>query len=65
MKTGEYHSDSDYLECDGDVEETVCMDSTIGLLLMPEDAHMPGICVNNEPSYVKKCVFKIPIDSLK
>jgi YhcH/YjgK/YiaL family protein len=65
MKTGEYHSDSDYLECDGDVEETVYMDSTIGLLLMPEDVHMPGICVNAAPSYVKKCVFKIPIDYLR
>lgn len=46
MKTGIYHSDSNYLECYVDVAETVCMVSTIGLLLMLEDAHMLGICVN-------------------
>lgn len=61
VKIGEYHEDTDYLECNGASENAVKMNTEYGLLLMPQDAHMPGICVNEEPSYVKKCVFKIPI----
>lgn len=31
------------------------------LILPPEDVHMPGVCVN-EPSKVRKLVFKIPVN---
>ena len=61
MAIGEYHSESDYLECTGDSDQVISINKTLGVLLMPEDAHMPGICAQNQPSKVKKCVFKIPV----
>ncbi len=61
MELGNYHEDSDYLECNGDGEQTIKMEKRYGLLLLPKDAHMPGICCNNQSSQVKKCVFKIPV----
>ena len=61
METGAYHEESDYLECKGEPMHTLKLNENICVLLMPEDAHMPGISVGNNPKAVKKVVFKIPI----
>ena len=61
MELGQYFDDSDYLECNGDSEQTFKMEKGYGLLLLPKDAHMPGVCCHNQPAEVKKCVFKIPV----
>ena len=61
MESGEYHEDSDYLECAGACGNIVNMNTESGLLLMPNDVHMPCISKDNMPAFVKKCVFKIPM----
>ena len=62
MESGEYNPDNDYLPCDGVAEVCYVLDKSTGILLMPEDAHMPGIGVENKTSIVKKAVFKIPVN---
>ena len=61
MEIGAFHPESDYLECTGNSEQAIELNRKVGVLLMPEDAHMPGVCIDNEPAMVKKCVFKIPL----
>lgn len=61
MELGNYHSDSDYQECTGNTEHIIEMNPSVGLLLLPEDVHMPGVCLYEKPLMVKKCVFKIPM----
>lgn len=61
MKIGKYSEDSDYLQCDGNCEKKVKLDKTKCVLLLPEDAHMPGVCIAHQPMKVKKAVFKIPV----
>ena len=61
MNTGVYHEDSDYLECNGECEKAVKIDKDTCLLLFPEDVHMPGICLKQQPMNVKKAVVKIPM----
>ena len=61
MKLGDYHPDDDYQECEGMPEHTIEIGTSLGLLLMPEDAHMPGVCFGEKTTHVKKCVFKIPV----
>ncbi|MBO5237159.1 MAG: YhcH/YjgK/YiaL family protein [Lachnospiraceae bacterium] len=65
METGEFNQESDFVPCNGEIEESYLMNPKKALLLMPEDAHMPGICVDNNPTRVKKAVFKIPVECLK
>lgn len=62
MKLGKYNPEKDYLPCDGEAEVCYVLDKSTGILLMPEDAHMPGIGVENKTSIVKKAVFKIPVN---
>ena len=59
METGAYHAENDYLECKGEPMHTLKLNENICVLLMPEDAHMPGISVDNNLKAVKKAVFKI------
>jgi len=59
MKKGEYNPEKDYLLCNGEAESSYVLDKNTGILLMPEDAHMPGIYLDNKASVVKKAVFKI------
>ena len=61
MELGEYHPDNDYLPCDGAAEHSYVLDENTAILLMPEDAHMPGICFEEKAAKVKKAVFKIPV----
>lgn len=62
MDTGVYVKEKDFLPCEGETKTSVYMKGAEALLLLPEDVHMPNICVGDEPSYVKKAVFKIPIE---
>ena len=61
MNIGEYHEDSDYFACDGPCGERVKLNKDQCVLLLPEDAHMPGVCLAGQPMQVKKAVFKIPV----
>ncbi len=61
MNVGTYHEDSDYLECSGEMSEAVKADKDTCVLLLPEDAHMPGVCIARKPMAVKKAVCKIPV----
>lgn len=61
MSIGNYLEDADYLECSGELDEAVKVDQDTCVLLLPEDAHMPGVCIARQPQNVKKAVFKIPV----
>ena len=61
MKVERYDSEQDYIPCCGETEASYVLDGNSGILLMPEDAHMPGANVAAMPLQVKKAVFKIPI----
>ena len=64
MSVGVYHQDSDYLECTGECEKSVKLDKNKCILLLPEDVHMPGVCIDKQVKGVKKAVFKIPMNLL-
>jgi len=59
MHLGEYKKQEDYQQCDGEYERIIHMTSDKGVLLLPEDAHMPGVICGDKTSFVKKAVFKI------
>ncbi len=61
MNLGNYHEASDYLECSGEMSEAVKVDKDTCVLLLPEDAHMPSVCIARQPVKVKKAVCKIPV----
>ncbi len=61
MKTSEYDSDRDYIQCFGEAESCLTLDRNTGVLLMPEDAHKPCMSIGDIPVSVKKAVFKIPV----
>ena len=61
MEIGDYHAKEDYLECKGEAMHTLRLNKNVCVLLLPEDAHIPGISINDNPAAVKKAVFKIPI----
>ncbi len=61
MHVGDYREESDYLACSGDREEAVKVDQNTCVLLLPEDGHMPGVCIARQPMKVKKAVYKIPV----
>lgn len=60
LAPGDYDAEKDFLPLSG---EGVFLTLQAGdfMLLMPEDAHMPGIAVNG-PEIVKKAVVKIGLD---
>lgn len=60
-KIGAYREEKDYLECSAELGEAVKVNKDTCVLLLPEDAHMPGVCVDRKPMDVKKAVFKIPV----
>ena len=61
MKVGEYDAEEDYIPCFGESEVACVIDNKTGVILMPNDAHMPGISADGIPMIVKKAVFKIPV----
>ena len=62
MKQGYYDKDIDFLICFGDPKERITLSKGIGIVLMPQDAHMPCLHSNNQPSKIRKAVFKIPVE---
>ncbi len=60
LQQGEYDSTKDFLPLYGD-GDLVTLRSGSFVLLMPEDAHMPGMAIGS-PAPVKKVVVKIAID---
>lgn len=61
MNQGAYNEASDYLECSGEMNGAVKVDKDTCVLLLPEDAHMPNVCIDRKPMAVKKAVCKIPV----
>ena len=53
----EYNSEKDVMFLNGSVDK-VKADNKTFLIIYPQDAHMPALCVN-EPKHVKKAIFKI------
>ena len=60
LTAGEYDADKDLLRLTGH-GDLVSMPSGTFMLLLPEDAHMPGLAVD-APSPVKKIVVKIAVE---
>lgn len=60
-KIGNYREEKDFLECSTEQGEAVKVDKDTCVLLLPEDAHMPNVCIDRQPMAVKKAVCKIPV----
>lgn len=61
VSIGAYREEKDFLECGTEQGEAVKVDENTCVLLLPEDAHMPGVCIDRAPMDVKKAVCKIPV----
>jgi YhcH/YjgK/YiaL family protein len=59
LQQGEYDANKDFLPLDGD-GNFFTLQSGYFVLLLPEDAHMPGLAVAS-PAPVKKVVVKIAV----
>ena len=63
--TSEYAEEGDFALYSGATEgEIYLMEPGRWCLVMPEDAHMPGVAPANEPAPVKKAVFKVLVEHL-
>lgn len=62
MKQGEYDGNNDYLVCYGNSSEEITICAGNGIVLMPEDVHMPCLHCNGKPTSIRKAVFKIPVE---
>jgi YhcH/YjgK/YiaL family protein len=60
LKQSEYDSIKDFLPLHGDGDLVTVHDGSF-ILLLPEDAYMPGMAID-KPVQVKKVVIKIAID---
>ena len=60
LRQGEYDEGKDFLPLYGD-GDLVTLRSGCFVLLMPEDAHMPGMAIGS-PAPVKKVVIKIAVE---
>jgi biofilm protein TabA len=60
LQQGEYDASKDFLPLHGD-GNLFTLHSGSFVLLLPEDAHMPGMAIGS-PSPVKKIVVKISVD---
>jgi YhcH/YjgK/YiaL family protein len=60
LQQGEYDEVKDFLPLYGD-GDLVTLRSGCFVLLLPEDAHMPGLAISS-PAPVKKVVVKIAVD---
>ena len=60
LRQGEYDANKDFLPLHGD-GNLVTLNSGSFILLLPEDAHMPGMAIGS-PAPVKKVVIKISVD---
>jgi YhcH/YjgK/YiaL family protein len=60
MEQKPYHCENDFLVLSGDKRVSVVIGSGEYVVCFPEDAHMPGIQVE-QPEVVKKAIFKIRV----
>jgi YhcH/YjgK/YiaL family protein len=60
LQQGEYDASKDFLPLQGD-GDFFTLHSGCFVLLLPEDAHMPGMAIGS-PTPVKKIVVKISVD---
>ena len=60
LQPGEYDAAKDFLPLNGD-GDLLALHSGSFVLLLPEDAHMPGMALGS-PAPVRKIVVKIPVD---
>jgi YhcH/YjgK/YiaL family protein len=59
MKPGAYDQAKDFLAIEG-TGDFLTLRKGDFMLLFPDDAHMPSLAGGNDPTPVKKAVFKIP-----
>ena len=59
LEQGEYDASRDFLPLEGN-GDLVTVRSGSFILLMPEDAHMPGLAID-EPAPIRKIVLKIAV----
>ena len=62
MECGEFEEEKDFLPLFGDAESAVTLGSGYAALLMPEDAHKPGVVAFGKKGNVHKAIFKIPVN---
>ena len=60
LQQGEYDASKDFLPLQGG-GDLITVKSGYFILLMPEDAHMPGMAIG-EPAPIRKIVLKIAVD---
>jgi YhcH/YjgK/YiaL family protein len=60
LQQGEYDASKDFLPLFGEGDQ-VALKSGSFVLLLPEDAHMPGMAIG-EPAPIKKVVIKIAVE---
>lgn len=60
LQQGEYDKSKDFLPLFGEGDQ-VALKSGSFVLLLPEDAHMPGMAIG-EPAPIKKVVIKIAVE---
>jgi len=60
LRQGEYDTNKDFLPLFGD-GDLVTLHSSCFILLLPEDAHMPGMAIGS-PAPVRKLVVKIAVE---
>ena len=58
-----YSEDRDIMFYKDDVSssDNILLDGSNFIILSPDDAHAPQVCVNNQPQKVKKMVIKIKV----
>ncbi len=59
LKAGEYNADKDFVLLEGS-GNFVLMPAGTFVILTPQDAHIPGVAVDN-PQPVKKVVVKVAV----
>ena len=60
LQQGEYDASKDFLRLQGE-GDLITVKSGCFILLMPEDAHMPGMALG-EPATIRKIVLKIAVE---
>ncbi len=55
-----YNEENDIMFWDGGIQADICLNEGNIIIFLPNEAHTPGLSINNEKCQVKKVVFKIP-----
>lgn len=62
MQQGVYDDSNDFLISFGESKKRITLRKGMGVILFPEDVHMPCLHSKNKPSKIRKAVFKIPVE---